>query len=51
MVIVDSSVWLDYFNGREIPEVVKLDRLLETELLGVAVIGIAIGLNHHFIGD
>jgi predicted nucleic acid-binding protein len=35
MVIVDSSVWIDYFNGREIPEVAKLDRLLETELLGV----------------
>jgi predicted nucleic acid-binding protein len=35
MVIVDSSVWIDYFNGRDIPEVVKLDRLLETELLGV----------------
>jgi predicted nucleic acid-binding protein len=35
MVIVDSSVWIDYFNGRDIPEVAKLDRLLETELLGV----------------
>lgn len=35
MVIVDSSVWIDYFNGRDIPEVATLDRLLETELLGV----------------
>jgi predicted nucleic acid-binding protein len=35
MIIVDSSVWIDYFNGRDIPEVVKLDHLLETELLGV----------------
>jgi predicted nucleic acid-binding protein len=35
MVIVDSSVWIDYFNSRDIPEVAKLDRLLETELLGV----------------
>jgi predicted nucleic acid-binding protein len=35
MVIVDSSVWIDYFNGSDIPEVAKLDRLLETELLGV----------------
>jgi predicted nucleic acid-binding protein len=35
MVIVDSSVWIDYFNGRDILEVAKLDRLLETELLGV----------------
>jgi predicted nucleic acid-binding protein len=35
MVIVDSSVWIDYFNGRDIQEVATLDRLLETELLGV----------------
>ncbi len=35
MIIVDSSVWIDYFNGREIPEVATLDRLLEAELLGV----------------
>jgi predicted nucleic acid-binding protein len=35
MVIVDSSVWIDYFNGRDISEVATLDRLLETELLGV----------------
>jgi predicted nucleic acid-binding protein len=35
MIIVDSSVWIDYFNGRDIPEVTKLDQLLETELLGI----------------
>ena len=35
MIIVDSSVWIDYFNGRDIPEVTTLDRLLEKELLGV----------------
>jgi hypothetical protein len=35
MIVVDSSVWIDYFNGRDIPEVVTLDRLLETELLAV----------------
>ncbi len=35
MIIVDSSVWIDYFNGRDLPEVVKLDKLLETELLGI----------------
>jgi predicted nucleic acid-binding protein len=35
MIIVDSSVWIDYFNGADVPEVVKLDKLLETELLGV----------------
>jgi predicted nucleic acid-binding protein len=35
MIIVDSSVWIDYFNGNEIPEVAKLDRLLGQKLLGV----------------
>lgn len=35
MIIVDSSVWIDYFNGNDIPEVAKLDRLLGQEFLGV----------------
>jgi predicted nucleic acid-binding protein len=35
MIIVDSSVWIDYFNGKDIPEVAKLDQLLGQELLGV----------------
>jgi predicted nucleic acid-binding protein len=35
MIIVDSSVWIDYFNGKDSPEVATLDRLLETELLAV----------------
>jgi predicted nucleic acid-binding protein len=35
MIIVDSSVWIDYFNGSDIPEVAKLDLLLGQELLGV----------------
>lgn len=35
MIIVDSSVWIDYFNGKDIPEIAALDRLLETELLAV----------------
>jgi predicted nucleic acid-binding protein len=26
--MVDSSVWIDYFNGRECPEVVYLDTIL-----------------------
>jgi predicted nucleic acid-binding protein len=34
-IIVDSSVWIDYFNGRDIPEVTTLDRLLATDLLAV----------------
>ena len=35
MIIVDSSVWIDYFNGRDTPETDKLDRLLGEELLGI----------------
>ena len=34
MIVVDSSVWIDYFNGRMTPEAHKLTSLLgETELL------------------
>ena len=28
MIMVDSSVWIDYFNGKECPEVVYLDSIL-----------------------
>ena len=28
MIMVDSSVWVDYFNGKECPEVVYLDSIL-----------------------
>ena len=28
MILVDSSVWIDYFNGTDIPETTKLDNLL-----------------------
>ncbi len=28
MIMVDSSVWIDYFNGKECPEVVFLDSIL-----------------------
>ncbi|MDJ0601834.1 MAG: PIN domain nuclease [Crocosphaera sp.] len=28
MIMVDSSVWIDYFNGHETPETTKLDLLL-----------------------
>lgn len=34
MIVVDSSVWIDYFNGRTTPQVQKLTTLLgQTELL------------------
>jgi predicted nucleic acid-binding protein len=35
MIIVDSSVWIDYFNGKDTPTIAKLDRLLGQELLGI----------------
>lgn len=35
MIIVDSSVWIDYFNGRDSPQTDKLDELLGVELLGI----------------
>ena len=28
MILVDSSVWIDYFNGKECPEVSYLDAIL-----------------------
>jgi predicted nucleic acid-binding protein len=28
MILVDSSVWIDYFNGQNTPQVDILDRLL-----------------------
>ena len=28
MILVDSSVWIDYFNGRDTPETSELDSLL-----------------------
>jgi predicted nucleic acid-binding protein len=34
LIVVDSSVWIDYFNGRATPQIEKLKTLLgETELL------------------
>ncbi|HUO04821.1 MAG TPA: PIN domain nuclease [Candidatus Binataceae bacterium] len=33
MTVVDSSVWVDYFNGRATAETDLLDRLVETERL------------------
>lgn len=33
MIVVDSSVWIDYFNGRSTPAVAALGRLAEADLL------------------
>jgi len=35
MIIVDSSVWIDYFNGQDTLQTDKLDELLGAELLGI----------------
>lgn len=35
MILVDSSIWIDYFNGKITPETNKLDTLLGVEPLGI----------------
>ena len=35
MILVDSSVWIDYFRGVITPQTEKLDRLLGHELLAI----------------
>lgn len=35
MILVDSSVWVDYFNGHDTPETARLDALLGIEPVGI----------------
>lgn len=35
MILVDSSVWIDFFRGNATPQAEALDRLLLTDLLAV----------------
>ena len=35
MIVVDSSVWVDYFNGQDTPQTAKLDALLGIEPLAI----------------
>ena len=35
MILIDSSVWIDYFNGLDTPQTSKLDMLLGVEALGI----------------
>jgi hypothetical protein len=35
MILVDSSVWIDYFNGRSAPQVDILEHLLTTQPLAI----------------
>jgi predicted nucleic acid-binding protein len=33
MILVDTSVWIDYFNGIDTPQAERLDALLSTEII------------------
>ena len=35
MILVDSSVWIDYFRGTSTPQTDRLDSLLDSEFLAV----------------
>ena len=35
MILVDSSVWIDYFRGAQTPQAERLDGLLSSELIAV----------------
>lgn len=35
MIVVDSSVWIDYFIGKSTPEAETLDRLLGRQLIAI----------------
>lgn len=41
MILVDSTVWIDYFNGRATPETDFLDEILSTHLILVGDIILA----------
>ena len=35
MILVDSSVWIDYFRGSPTTQTATLDRLLDSEMIGI----------------
>ena len=35
MILVDSSVWIDHFRGRDTPQVARLDNLLASEPVAI----------------
>jgi predicted nucleic acid-binding protein len=35
LILVDSSVWIDYFRGDRTPQTIRLDTLLESDILAV----------------
>ena len=36
MILVDSSVWIDFYNGFETPETDTMESLLEEEMISIA---------------
>ncbi len=50
MILVDSSIWIDYFRGVDTPQVDRLDALLGREPLAVGDIILAEVLQG-FVGD
>ena len=49
MILVDSSVWIDYFNGRTTPQTDLLDELLGAQpiLVGDIILGEVLQGFHH----
>lgn len=41
MILVDSSVWIDYFRGNATPQVERLDRLLGHEPIAIGDLNLA----------
>ncbi len=41
MILVDNSVWIDFFAGRELPHVIILEQLLQTDA-DIALCGIVL---------
>lgn len=39
MILVDTSVWIDFFNGKELPHVVMLETLILQEA-DIAICGV-----------
>ncbi len=39
MILVDTSVWIDFFNGKELPHVATLERLIAQEA-EIAICGV-----------
>lgn len=50
MILIDSSVWFDYFQGRDTPEAERLDALIGTEELATGDLMLAEVLQG-FAGD